>query len=1189
MKLKTILGYCFLTLFTISAHAQHAAEFIENKGQWGSWFNYKVSLPSAEVCLEQDGFRFILSDADNNHKADYYHHGQTQIKPILKFHTYKVTFVGADVPQIKGENPQKVYYNYFLGNDPARWKSEIHPCRAVNYYNLYKGIGAHIFSQKDNLEYEFIVDPGADASQVKLKFEGQDAITIRNHELQLTTSVGKVTELRPYVYQYVNDEQVTVACEYKLRGNILTFEFPEGYDHSKPLIIDPVVVLCTLSGSTADNWGYSATYDDAGNFYAGGLVNTIDFGGTFPVSPGAFQVTFGGGYTAPGNIAYAADISIIKYDATLKNRIYATYLGGLQNDHVHSMIVDPAGNLIIAGRTLSANFPVTPGAYQTTNKGWWDMVVTKFNSTGTALIGSTYIGGSKSDGVNYDSTEYVYGELKYNYGDDSRSEVQIDKAGEILVTACTISGDFPTTPTAISTTLSGLQDGVVFKFNPTLTSLLWSTYIGGTGSDAGYVLAFDTLQNFVYVAGGTNSPNFPTTPGTIHPSFVGGSADGFILKFQNGGSYPLVKGTYIGASAYDQVYGIQVSSTTNQVYAMGQTLGGGFPVTGGVYVNAGSSQFVMTLDENLATNLASTVFGSKTSAFTNISPVAFLVDTCDNVYISGWGGNLGISGVASGDCNGMPTTTDGYQLTTDGRDFYFIVLGKGLATLRYASYYGRSCTAPSEQWMNEHVDGGTSRFDRHGIIYQGVCASCGGAPTVPGSCASPFPTTKGVWSELDASRNCNEAALKVAFNIGPVSADVTAGPTTSGCAPLKVDFTNMSNNALTYFWDFGDGGTSTTFSPSHTFVTAGTFTVTLSAANSNACFKTNDTFRLLIHVDTNIITPDFTYILKDSCNPYVASFTNTSTDHVGTPTFEWHFGDGTNYTGTTPPDHNYPDTGTYKVMLVMNEPLACKSPDTVIKTLSMHNFKVSGSFQSPDTLCLGSTFSPEVTATNATGYRWTMGDSVINGKVFSYKFPKVGTYTLTLTVSNSGACNGSVSQTRTLTVIDGPLADFTYGPIPPVANVPVSFTNQSVRALTYLWEFGDDQTSNEVNPIHQYNKTGTYSACLNAYNKSTCPSKICKDVSTEVVPILGLPTAFSPNGDGVNDVLYVRGAAIKTLDLKIFNRWGQLIFETNSKEIGWDGTFNGKPQPIEAYAFVLNAGFIDGTAKTMKGNITLLR
>ena len=162
-------------------------------------------------------------------------------------------------------------------------------------------------------------------------------------------------------------------------------------------------------------------------------------------------------------------------------------------------------------------------------------------------------------------------------------------------------------------------------------------------------------------------------------------------------------------------------------------------------------------------------------------------------------------------------------------------------------------------------------------------------------------------------------------------------------------------------------------------------------------------------------------------------------------------------------------------------------------------------------------------------------------------------------------------------------------PVKAVINEPTVFTNLSKNAVRYLWEFGDNTTGTEVNPIHQYNKTGSYKVCLNAYNISNCPSKLCRMVPAEIQPIVGLPTAFSPNGDGENDILYVRGAAIKTLDLKIFNRWGQLIFETTSQDVGWDGTYNGQPQPVEAYGYVLNVSFIDSSVKQMKGNITLLR
>jgi len=384
MKPRYILLYFILMLCGYSSVAQGPLEFIENKGQWGKWLKYKVSTPSGDVCLENDGLRYILSDLDNNYKMDFYHHGQTKIKPILKFHAYKVTFLGASLPKMSGDKPEKVYYNYFLGKDSTKWKSGIHPYRDVNYSNVYNGVDMHFSSDKGNMIYEFIVHPRGDAAQVKLQFDGQDNLQITNNNLMISTSVGQVTEMKPYAYQFINNEKIEVPCEYSLEGNVLSYSFPNGYDHSAILIIDPVVVLCTLTGSTADNWGYTATYDEAGNFYAGGLVNCLSYGGSFPVSPGAFQITFAGGYnptTFPlEDSSYACDISIIKYDATLTSRIYATYLGGSGNERPHSMIVDPAGDLIVAGRSRSLDYPVTAGCVQSVNNGGWDIVVTKFKT-----------------------------------------------------------------------------------------------------------------------------------------------------------------------------------------------------------------------------------------------------------------------------------------------------------------------------------------------------------------------------------------------------------------------------------------------------------------------------------------------------------------------------------------------------------------------------------------------------------------------------------------------------------------------------------------------------------------------------------------------------------------------------------------------------------------------------------------
>ena len=211
---------------------------------------------------------------------------------------------------------------------------------------------------------------------------------------------------------------------------MVTFDV-KNYDAASTLIIDPQVIFCSFSGSTADNWGFTATYGPDGSMYGGGIV----FGSGFPVSPGAFQTVFQGGNSTGSN---AIDIGIIKLSPDGSTRKYATYIGGSGNEQPHSLIVDNQGNLILAGRSNSSNYPLqNPNgvASQVGSSGGFDIVVTKLNATGTALIGSKKIGGSGDDGVNISSTRQL-SSLQRNYGDDGRSEVILDGAGNIYVASC---------------------------------------------------------------------------------------------------------------------------------------------------------------------------------------------------------------------------------------------------------------------------------------------------------------------------------------------------------------------------------------------------------------------------------------------------------------------------------------------------------------------------------------------------------------------------------------------------------------------------------------------------------------------------------------------------------------------------------------------------------------------------------
>ncbi len=1178
-----ILLFFLIIIFAPSLIFAHGGtrnlEFIKNEGQWKEGFLFKSNTGNSDVFLEQNGFTYVIGTPDNFQRIHDFKHNLNTTPPTLKYHAYKVSFTGGNTQKITGSKPLPQYYNYLLGNDASRWKSGIHPMQAVDYKEVYKGVDLHIASADGQMKYDFLVAANADPAQIKMHFEGIDGISIKNKKLQIKTSVGTVEELAPFAYQYINNERKEVACDYTISGSDVQFSLPEGYDVSKTLIIDPTVVFATYSGSTFDNWGFTATYDNAGNFYAGGIVGNASGGSGYPVTTGAFQVIFAGGGMGGGNgFAMPCDMAISKYNPTGTALIYATYLGGSDNDQPHSMVVDNAGNLIIAGRTYSNNFPMTPNAYDATANGLGDIVVAKLNSTGTALLGATYMGGTGEDGANISALYGTITSLKHDYGDDARSEVIVDDLGNIYVAGASQSSDFPTTANATQSASQGLQDGVVFKLTPDLQNLTWSTYLGGSGNDAAYVLALSPAQNSLYVAGGTASSNFPVGAGGLFPTYQGGTADGYILKFQNSGSYSFQNGTFIGKSNYDQCFGVQTDAD-GSVYAMGQTLGGTFPVTAGVYSNPGSSQFIIKLDANLATNVFSTVFGSGNSTAANISPVAFLIDTCKQIYISGWGGPLASNG---GSTTGMPVTANAAQATTDGSDFYFIVLGQNAQNLLYGTFYGGS-------GLGEHVDGGTSRFNKAGVIYQAICGGCGGS--------SAFPTTPGVWSNTNNSANCNLVSLKIAFELGGVTSKAIANPDTLGCPPFSVQFQNLSFNSTTFVWIFGDGSQndSTSTAPLHVYTQPGVYTAMLIATNPLSCLNTVDTDFVTIIVDTNSIAASFSALVTDSCGPYAATFTNTS--QFGTmpgaaswTTFHWDFGDGTTFNGLNPGNHVFANPGIYTVTLLMKDSTACNSPDSVSQTLNLQNFFLTAAFNAPDSLCLNEGVVFANASSNAATISWNFGDGHTDtaaSPVYTYSTP--GVYEIVMIASNPNSCNKTDTARATIKIFAPPIADFSHAPIIPIANEPVQFTSLSTNAVTYKWNFGDFTGSSLENPTHLYKKTNRFRVCLEVRSKEGCIDSICKFVDAEIHAAIDVPTGFTPNGDGNNDVLYVRGAAVATLDFKVYNRWGQLVFETTNINKGWDGIYKGKPQEMEAYGWTLSASFIDGTVVNKAGNVTLMR
>lgn len=1230
MTLKHFISLLSLLFLTLAVAAQTGnIEFVENKGQWDSRVKFRGDVSYGSLFIRQGGFTMVKHKEDELDRVYDALHGHTENGKHASFdqsltvhsHAFNVDFVGASpAMQTIADKPAQGYNNYFIGDDPSKWAGGCKIYQALEFKEIYPNIDVRYYTNNGVLKYDIIVRPGGDISKLALKYDGIDKLEIKKGELVVKTSVGDFRESIPYSYQVSKEGRQEIQVKYEVKNNIVRFS-AKGYNPSQTLVIDPTLIFCSFSKSNANNWGFTATYGPDGSFFGGGIV----FGQGFPTITGAFQTNYGGG---SGN--EPVDIGIIKLSPDGSTLQYGTYIGGSGNEQPHSLVADVDGSLIIAGRTNSPKtgagaYPVTgpilgSGSNPQTNDH--DIIITKLNPAGTALVGSRRIGGDQEDGVNIRTNRGLgSSSLVRNYGDDGRSEVIVDGGGNIYVASCTQSGGFPATPGSFGNTLRGRQDAVILKFNANLSTNLFSGLLGGGGDDAAYVLSLDPAGT-IYVAGGTTSTDFPgSQAGTVGTANSGG-IDGFVAVIPNDGS-SIIRSTYIGTAGEDQIYGIQFDRL-GFPYILATGNGNWDPkITPGVgFANRGAKQFIAKLQPDLSAYVYCTVFGAP-GGLPNISPTAFLVDRCENVYVSGWGGHIGISGFDNNisGTNGMPTlnavTPPGRSGTvTDNQDFYFFVMQRNATAQLYGSFYGQFNGA-----ITDHVDGGTSRFDRDGVIYQAVCASC--------SDNSRFPTTPGAFgTQKPAAASCNLGMIKIQFDLAGVGSEVSSSiggvpRDTAGCLPLDVVFEDNVLTATEYIWNFGDNGTgpvdpsdpayftfnegpfpaSTGYTRPHTFNAVGIYRVMLIAIDPNSC-NVRDTSWLNIRVGDLKANLDARIDKLAPCEAFNYQFNNLSTTDPSRPftdtSFAWDFGDGSALViaGMNPVTHAYAAPGTYDVKLIMRDTAYCNYPDTLPLQLRV-SANVKAAFTTPPRGC--SPYLAEFRNTSEGGatFQWDFGDPTSGANNTSdlinpthlYNLP--GTYTITLIANDPNTCNLTDRTTFTIVVDEKPDAEFTFAPTVPQVNTPTTFTNQSsANAIRFKWDFGDGDTlltSTRTDVQHQYNATGTFNACLIAFTAAGCTDTVCHEVKTLVEPALDVPNAFTPNSGDVNSVVMPKGFGIAKLRFIIYNRWGQKVFETNSRNQGWNGRVKGVVQPMDVYAYTLEVEFFDGTRANKKGDITLIR
>jgi gliding motility-associated-like protein len=926
---KLYSGSAFLLFFFAgfinSLYGREAGlDFIENRKQWPGQVRYKADVPGGNLFLTGEGLLFSYYSAEDldriHHKEDRH---EDLSNEVIHGHAYHVRFIGADTnAAFLGESKRSYYHNYFYGNDPSKWAGNVPLYGKLVRQQVYRGIDLAVYSKGDNLKYDFIVAPGADPGQIQLEFDGVQPVLNSDGSLTIRTSVNEVTEQAPYTYQIIDGREVPVRSAYIWKKGRLGFSLPDGYNRDYPLIIDPVLVFSTYSnGVSSAFYSYSTTYDNLGNLYVGIRA----FGPGLPVTTGAFQMT-----TTSNNSLQ--DVGIQKISSDGSTLIYCTYYGGSSHEEPNSIIVNSNNEVIVVGRTTSSNLPVTQGCYDNTLNGAGDIFVARFNAAGSALLGATYVGGSGNEAF----TAATNSVNKMN-----TCEVAVSAQGNICVVSVTNSPDFPIAGTAAQGSFGGTNDGCIVLLNPDCSQLLYGSYLGGSGQDACYGLEFNA-QGQAVVVGATGSADFPTTSGVLRQVAPGGTVDGFIsiIDFNTG----LVNSSYLGTIAPDYAFRCQIDDD-GSIFVLGRTTGD-YPISNGVYAINQGDVFIDKLTPDLSTSLLSTRVGNLTTQGTRYIPTAFLLDECGNIYVAG------LSATAA-----LPVTQDAYDASA--KQFWFCVLTRDFEDLLYATFFGTTV---------DHSHDGVHRFDPQGVVYHSLCSNSGA-----------FPTTPGVFAP--AKRNVGQDCLsfKFDFEATGVRADFDIGGITvsrdTGCAPYVADFGNRSVMAVSYFWDFGDGTSSTDASPTKTYTTPGVYVVRLFAHNENTCVTDDTATRTIVVLAQPqiVASPDVTTCVN---NP--VQLDATVTVHPGTNyTVAWTPATGLNNATIEDPIASPLSDITYQV--VVTAAGGCKDTDEV-NIIVVQGFDLL----TPDTaICLGDTVHIRGSGDSRYTYAWRPTDGVSNPNILT--------------------------------------------------------------------------------------------------------------------------------------------------------------------------------------------------------------
>ena len=617
--------------------------FTENRGQLDNWaaFLYSNSNPSVQFLAGSVLLRYL--DAPTLRES-----GSADFIPrepaIERYHVLGMSFPGSSMVIPVGEERLSYDTNCFFGREAAGWVTGAANYRSVVYGGIYDNIDLKFYWSGNGLKYDFIVYPGGDPRDIRIRYEGA-GVSLAENEVQIETSLGTITDGGLVAYQDIGGERCPVDAGLALSAGVVSY-WLGSYDRTQALVIDPLL-YSTFVGGGGDETVTGISVDGTG----AAIITGHTISQNFPTTPGAYDTK---GKTGGPKPYY--DAFVFKLTPAGDSLAYSTYIGSGKDDYSHGIAVDASGNAYIAGTTYEFDFPVTQDAFDESYAGYADGFALKLAPGGNRIIYSTFIGG-----------EYV----------DRAYGIALDANGSAYVTGTTTSFDFPTTADSYDTNLAvgtDYQDAFAVKLVPNGTALSYSTYIGGGYTEYGLAIAV-SAGGSAYITGTTRSTDFPVTSGAFM-KYWQGEADAFVTRLDTAGK-ALVFSTYIGSPAEDGARAIALDAD-GSAYITGYTLSSSFPISKGSFDYS---------------------FGGRQEAF-----VCKLAANCTMVYSSYLGGDGPESGsgitvdgkgnalvVGSTDGGDFPVTTAGWLDGRPGQEdgFLAIVNANGIYQL-YGTFVGGS-------------------------------------------------------------------------------------------------------------------------------------------------------------------------------------------------------------------------------------------------------------------------------------------------------------------------------------------------------------------------------------------------------------------------------------------------------------------------------------------------------------------